>query len=139
MAAAAFKIVWTPAGGSAVTLGDVAARHTAMIHTWGGMAVEEVANMFEQAAPKRMLLGNVAGDFVFTSEKEAASRGAMLTYFLTHRGYINVIGSLVVTVDAVTATMADATFRGVEPVALDGVRWPLKYTFGITTAVAGAA
>jgi hypothetical protein len=129
---AAFTIVFTPAGGEAVTLADVAAKHTAVIHTWGGMAVEDVEQMFEQAAALRLLLGNVAGDFVFTSQKAAASRGAMLAYFMAQRGLINRAGQLVVTIDGVVAAMSNATCRGVEPAGFDGVRWPLKYTFGIT-------
>ena len=129
---AAFTIVWTPAGGDAVTLGDVAAKHTVTIHSWGGMAAEDVAQMFEQAAPQRLLLGNVAGEFVFTSELEQASRGAMLAYFILHRSFMNRMGELVVTIDEVEAVMRNVTCRGVEPAGFGGVRWPLKYTFGIT-------
>jgi len=130
--AALFTIVFTPAGGDALTLADVAAKHTATIHNWGGMAAEDVEHMFEQDAPLRLLLGNVAGDFIFTAEREQASRGAMLSYFMAHRSQINQIGTLTVTIDEVAAVMRNATFRGVEPAGFDGVRWPLKYTFGVT-------
>ena len=132
--AAAFTIVWTPAGGAAVTLADVAARHTAEIQgPLGGVAAEQVSRLFRGANPARFLRGNVAGQFVFVSAKAAADRGAMAAYFKTQYGYLNHAGALVVTIDATTLTMAGATLTGVEAVRFEGVRWPIKYTFGITT------
>jgi hypothetical protein len=130
--AALFTITFTPVGGNEVTLGDVEARHTVVIHSWAGMAVEDVVHMFEQAAPKRLMLDNVQGDFVFTSELEQADRGAMLSYFMGQRLLLNQVGTLVVTIDGVAAVMQNATCSRVDPSGFGGVRWALKYTFGIT-------
>jgi len=126
-----FAITFQPAGGDLLTLGDLEAGHLATIHQWGGMAVEDVVDMFLQAEPQRLLLGNVRGDFVFTSELEQADSGAMLAYFVGMRSYLNQMGSLVVTMRGTQASMSNATFRGLEPTGFNAVRWRLKYTFGI--------
>ena len=128
-----FTIVFTPAGGEAVTLLDVAEKHTGRIERWGGAAAEAVEQMFQQMSPQRLMLGNVAGDFVMVSEREQTDAGAMLTYFMAQRALMNQIGTLVVTIRDVVATMQNATCKSVEPVSLEtAVRWPLRFTFGVS-------
>jgi hypothetical protein len=129
----ALTIVFTPNGGDAVTLLDAEAKHTGRIQSWSGAALEDVETMFEQMSPLRLMLGNVAGDFVMVSELEQESHGAMLAYFMEQRGLINQVGVLTVTVQDVVATMQNAACKSVEPVSLEtAVRWPLKYVFGIS-------
>ena len=129
----AFTIVFTPTGGDAVTLLDVEEKHLGTIQSWGGMAAEDVEHMFEQMSPQRLMLGNVAGDFVMVSELEQADQGAMLAYFISQRALMNQVGVLAVTMRGVVASMQNAACKSVEPTSLQtAVRWPLKYVFGIS-------
>lgn len=125
--------VWTPTGGAAVTLIDDGSKVHGKLEQLGGQGEEQLDNLAFGANPSRLMRGNVAGDCVFTAAKSHADRGTALNYFKTNYGYIGQVGSLVITMDAATLTMAGATLKGVTVAEFNGVRWTLRYTFGITT------
>lgn len=129
------KIEWTKTGGSVVTLGDDAARQTIVIESLGGQSLEQVERLFRATVVSRFARGNVAGEFVFTSAKSHADYGVALTFFKAEYARLNEAGSLVATQlpGPITLTMAGAILRGVQRVAQEGLRWHLRYTFGITT------
>ena len=127
-----FTITYQPAGGDLMTLADVAAGQLPHIHRWPGVAAEDVVHMFGQESPMRLMLGNIAGDFEFTAEQSLASYGAMLTYFIAQRAQLGTLGVLTVTMQDVVAVMQNASFRSLEPTGFNGVRWPLKYVFGVS-------
>jgi len=116
-----------------VTLGDDGNKVHVKIEQLGGQAVEQVEQLAFASNAERIMRGNVSGDCIFTAGKSHADRGTALAYFKTNFGYIGQTGSLVITVDATTITMANATLRSVTAVEINGVRWMLRYTFGITT------
>ena len=128
-----FTAVWTPAGGSPTTLGDVSAKYTIQIEQLGGQCQEQLVNLFASANPARIPRGNVAGDCVFSSVQSYATRAAAAADFKAKFGLLGATGSLVLTMDATTLTMANATYRAVHTVKVEGLRWTMRHTFGITT------
>jgi hypothetical protein len=127
------KIEWTPAGGSAITLGDDAAKHTVALEQWGGSALEQVSGLFRSNNPAVFARLNVVSKFVFTSAKSYTTRADAIAAFKTCRGYVKAKGSIVVTEGTTTATMAGAHLAEVELVRAIGVRLWLRFVFTITT------
>lgn len=116
-----------------VTLGDDAARHTIEIESAGGAAQEQVTPIFRAANAQRKARANVAGELTLVCAKSHADVDAAATYFLGEYGRINQVGTLLLTFSAGTVTAAGATLKGVEIANTVGVRWWLRYRFGITT------
>lgn len=126
------KIEWTPDGGSSVTLGDDSVKHTVLIEGWSGLSMEQVDAIFRGANVSRTPRGNVGGTFTFSSAKSEASRSLAMSGFVSAYARLNQKGSLMLT-DGLIVTMDNAILRGVECVSPLGVRWTIRYTFGITT------
>jgi hypothetical protein len=120
-------------GGTPATLGDDAARHTIELEQLGGEALEQVEALLRGANPARFARGNVAGDCVFSAGKSHATRAAAIAFFLAEYARLNTQGSLVITEGSATLTLANAICRGVMVARINGLRWTLRYTFGITT------
>ncbi|PWU18908.1 MAG: hypothetical protein C5B50_07780 [Verrucomicrobia bacterium] len=127
------KADWTPTGGSLAHLGDDSAKWTMKLEQLGAQSLEHVAQMFGAATVLRLALGNQAGECVFTAAKSHASRDAAAQFFAGELARLNQVGSLVLTFDAQTLTMANAVLKGVGVVGVEGLRWTVRYTFGITT------
>ena len=127
------KIVFTAAGGSAATLGEDAVKHAIEIESWGGQSIEQVVPLARAANPLRLPRGNVSGDFAFVAAKSHASVDAAASFFAGEYARLNQSGSLVLTVGTHTITMAGAVLRGVAKANIIGLRWYVRYTFGITT------
>lgn len=122
----------TPSVG-AVDLGDDSGKITILIEQLGGASIEQVTPIFRAAAVQRLARGNVAGTCAFTVGKSHASVAAALTYFKAEYGRMNQKGTLVLTEGAVTLTMANAVLRSVSRAAGTGLRWVVRYEFGMTT------
>jgi hypothetical protein len=99
----------------------------------GSEGVEQVVPLFQGANPFRQMLGNVSGGCVFTAAKSHADRPTAANFFKGEVARVGQQGTLVLTIDSATITMGNATLRGVAAVAVDGVRWTVRYTFGVTT------
>ena len=127
------KADWTPTGGALAHLGDDSAKWTIKLEQLGAQSLEHVAQMFQAAKVLRMALGNQAGECVFTSEKSHADIDTAAQFFAGELARLNQVGSLVLTFNAQTLTMASAVLKGVAATAFSGKRWALRYTFGITT------
>lgn len=129
------KATWTPSPGTLVILGEDAAatRHTIVLDQLSGQSQEQVEELFQADAVARFARGNVGGECVFTAEKSHATYGAALTFFKAEYARLDEQGTLVLTEGAVTLTMAGAVLRGVERATQTGLRWGIRYTFGITT------
>jgi len=130
-----FTAAWTPTGASAITLGDVSQKWTMKLEQLGGQAVEEVIPLFRAANPLRIPRGNVSGDCIFTSAKSFANRAQAVTFFASQFALLNGQGALTLTIDTAALTMAQAVFRGLQTTEINGLRWTLRYSFGITTMV----
>lgn len=129
-----YNITWQPAGaGAPITLCDLLSAHAITVEQIGGQSMEEVVPMFQAANPQRLALGNVAGDLVFTDGYTYASRAAALNGAKTAYLYLNGVGTLILTVDTATMTFANAVCKGLRAAQIQGLRWVLRYTFGITT------
>jgi hypothetical protein len=131
------KIVFTPIGGSTVTLADHTASPpvNALIEQWGGQSVVQTEKRYGQTSEIDFPRGNVGGEFVFTAGCSYASYEGPIDAFVTAFGLLNGQGALVVTPTpgSTTATMAGAVLRDVHRVLLNGYRVELRYTFKITT------
>jgi hypothetical protein len=115
------------------TLGDDSVKHTIVLERIGGVSVEQVSTLFGGANVLRIAAGNVGGECVFTAAKSHATLDAALTFFKAEFARLNGTHSLVLTQGAVTLTMANAVCKAVEVVLVIGLRWSIRYTFGITT------
>ena len=115
-----------------VTLGDDSAKQTIVLESLGGQSVEQVSPLARGTAVQRFARGNVSGDVVFSSSKSHATRAAAASAWKSEYGRLNEVGTLVLTIDATTLTYAGAVLRSVVGIP-DGVRWTLRYTFGVTT------
>ncbi len=131
------KIVFTPTGGSAVTLADHTASPpvNALIEQWGGQSVVQTEKRYGQAAEIDFPRGNVGGEFVFTAGCSFVDYDSPIDAFVTAFGLIDSQGTLVVTPTpgTATATMTGAVLRDVHRVLLNGHRIELRYSFKITT------
>lgn len=134
-------VTWTPTGLAAVVIGDdfgtaggsSPGKVRTKLEQLGGMGEEQVVKLAFGANPFRAMRGNVAGDCVFTARRSHADRQTAANYFKTNYGYIGQQGTLLLTIDAASLTMANATFRGVIVAEFNGLEWTLRYTFGMTT------
>lgn len=127
------KAVWTPTGGGAITLADDANMVRMKIEQLGAMGVEQIEQLAFSPDVFRTMRGNIAGDLVFTAQQSFASRDAAGTYYKARYAEIGETGSMVITIDVVTMTMANATWKGCAVALFNGLEWVLRYTFGITT------
>jgi len=127
------KAEWTPAGGGLATLGDDSVKHSMVLEQIGGASVEQVAGLFRAAAVKRFPRGNISGECIFTSAKSHATQAAAMAFFKAEYARLNGKGSLVLTEGAVTWTMADAMLTAVQVVQVVGLRFWIRYRFGIAT------
>lgn len=116
-----------------VTLGDDAAKHTLALESLGGGASEQVVPLFRAANPARFMRGNSAGEVVISAAKSHESRAAAATFFKGEYGRINQVGTLELTIDATVMSFAGATLKAVTAVGVEGLRWTVRYQFGITT------
>lgn len=128
------KAVWTITGGQPLTLGDDKAvpKVTMKLEQIGVHCLEQVENLFQSLTPFRLPRGNVQGDCVFAARKSHADRDTAAKYFLAQTALVNQQGTLVLTIDQVTMTMANAVMRAVVTADLNGLEWTLRYTLGIT-------
>lgn len=124
---------FTPTGGSLATLGDDANKIATHIESIGGQSIDQVEPLDGAAAAVQFARGNVQGEFVFTAGKSHADRATAVNYFKAQFGKLNQKGSLVYTVDSATLTMAGAVLRAVTVADIVGLRWTIRYAFGITT------
>ena len=127
------KADWTPTGGSLAHLGDDSQKWTVKLEQLGAQSLEHVAQMFQAATVLRLALGNQAGECVFTAAKSHASRDAAAQFFAGETARLNQVGTLVLTFDAQTLTMGNAVLKGVKVAEFNGLRWAIRYQFGITT------
>jgi len=127
------KADWTPAGGSAVTLGDDSVKATITLEALGLESAEQVDQLFRAAAVTRRARGNTAGDCVFTVGKSHATAVAALAYLKAELVRVDKKGSLVLTDGTTTVTMANALLRAVTLDQVRGVRVWIRYRFGIST------
>lgn len=116
-----------------MTLGDDSADRFMELGSIGGAAVQQVEPLFRSASVLRIPRGNVAGECVFTVAQSHASRAAAATFLKGEYARINGQGSLVLTEGATTLTMANAVCSGVTLAGAVGLRWWVRYAFGITT------
>ena len=127
------KADWTPSGGAAVTLGDDSADRFIELGQIGGASLQQIEPLFRAANPIRFPRGNVAGECVFTVAQSHANRGAAVTFFKAEYARLNGKGTLVLTEGGITMTMANAVLSGVTLAGAVGLRWWVRYQFGITT------
>ncbi len=130
------KADFTPTGGSIAHLGDDSSKWSVVLEQLGGAGLEQVDQLAFASAVSRIMRGNLAGDCVFTAAKSHASLDAAATFFATEYGRIGQRGALVLTFASHALTMALATVKAVHRVEAEdgrGVRWKIRYTFGITT------
>ncbi len=128
------KITFNP--GSAVTLGEDAARKTIQIEQFGVLSVEQVEHLFKATNAVRIPRGNISGEFIFTAMTVSASRSAAVTHFITEAGRVNSQGTLLLIDEAgpsTVATMNNAICRSVVKAEIVGLSWWIRYTFGFTT------
>jgi hypothetical protein len=119
-----------------VTLGDDSAKWTMTLEDLGGQGEEQLDALAFGTAVSRLMRGNLSGNCVFTSAKSHSDLDAAATFFATEYGRIGQQGTLELTLSAHKLVMVNATVVGVRRVEADeakGVRWKLRYTFGVTT------
>jgi hypothetical protein len=129
-------IQFTPAGGSAATLGDDANKYVVVIEQLGGESRVQIEPLYRAPNPLPLVRDNISGEFVFTSAKTYADYKTTFTQFKTEYARLNKQGSLVLTQDAVTLTFANAICRGVRRIwdaQRCGEHMGIRYTFAITT------
>ena len=126
-------ITFTPTGGSPTALGNDSLKWTVKLEQLGAQSLENVVQMFQGATVLRLALGNQAGEFVFTSAQSLSTRDAAAQFFQGKLGLLNSVGSLVLTFDSQTLTMANAVCKAITVAEFNGTRWTLRYSFGITT------
>jgi hypothetical protein len=132
------KAEWTSATPSVgkVTIGDDSVKHTMVLEALGLAGEEQMDNLAFGTVASRLMRGNVAGDCVLTSGKSHASLDAAASYFATEAGRIGNKGLLELTFNTHKLSLDNATLKGVQRVEGEGaagVRWKLRYTFGIVT------
>lgn len=127
------KAEFTPTGGTLATLGDDAEKHSISLEALAGASAEQVEPLFRAASATRIPRGNAVGECVFTSVKSHASQAAAITFFKAQRALLNGQGALVLTEGLSTLTMSNATLTTVELAGVVGLRWWVRYRFGITT------
>lgn len=128
------KATWTPNGALTATLGDDSVKHTIVLEQIGGQSVDQVEQLFGAVAAAQFPRGNVAGELAFVAAKSHADYATALTFFQAEYARLNGQGSLVLTQGSATLTFAGAVLRGVERLpAQEGLRWHVRYRFGITT------
>lgn len=128
------KAEWTKAGGGAVTLGDDSVKHTMVLEQLGGECQEQVDPLFRATYVARRARGNVAGNCAFTAAKSHASREAAMAVMVAEYARMGEKGSLALTFGAAgVMTLANAVLKGVELADTNGLRWTIRYRFGITT------
>jgi hypothetical protein len=118
-----------------VTLGDDANG----IHCWleglGLQSEEQLDPLAFSAEVSRLMMGNTQGECSFRAAKSHSTGDVAATYFKGEVARQGQKGNLVLTFPAtvaVTLTMTGATLIGVTLVQADGVRWFLRYRFGIS-------
>jgi len=129
-------IQFTPSGGSAATLGDDANKYQVVIEQLGGSSVVQNEPLYGANNPVLFARGNVGGELVFTSAKTYADYKTTFTQFKTEYGRLNQKGSLVITEDTVTVTLANVICKGVQRIwdaQRTGAHMGIRYTFAITT------
>jgi hypothetical protein len=129
------KAEWTSVTPSVskVTLGDDANKHAIVLESLGADSQEQVVPLARAANPLRFPRGNAAGEVAFTATKTHASRDAAASYAAGEIARLNQQGTLELTFDTHKLTCASATLKGVRAVSVEGLRWTIRYTFGVTT------
>ena len=130
------KADWTPTGGTLATLGDDSVKWTLLLEQLGGGIEEQVTRLAFASAVSRLGRGNLEGACVFTAAKSHSSLDVAANFFKAEYARLNQSGLLVLTFTAATLSMSGAVLTGVQRVTSEearGVRWMLRYTFGITT------
>lgn len=126
-------ITWNP--GTLVTLVDDVNKLTGIIESWTGSSIVQEAPLYAAAIQVLNPLGNVRGDFVFTARKSFGTRTLALQALATEYARINGQGTLLVTQDSATLTMANAVLKQVALVRPNGLEFTFRYTFEMTTLV----
>jgi hypothetical protein len=130
------NLQFTPAGGSAATLGSDADKFAVTVEQLGGSCLAQVESLAGGLNQALFTRGNVGGEFVFRSSKTYASYRATFTQFLAEYGRLNQQGALVLTEGDVTLTFSNVILRAVERIfdaQHSGARMGIRYTFAITT------
>lgn len=129
------NLIWTAAGGSAVTLGDDSAKKTILVESGpGGQAQVQVAQFFRGTNPALYARGNAQGQFVFTVTQTFGSQDLANAFLKAEYARIGQQGSLAWgRGESTTFTMANAVLRAVMPARINGVQVQMRYTFDITT------
>jgi hypothetical protein len=130
--AASFTIVFTPTGEDAVTLCDLADKWWPVLEQLPAEGVEQVDRLAFGGVVARVMRGNVSGEVVFSVSHSHASLDEAAGWYATMRGQVALSGKLEITINTVVLTFLGATFRRLEPTLMEGCRWTLRYSFGVT-------
>lgn len=130
--AATYTIVWTPAGGEAVTLCDLADKWWPVLEQLPAEGAEQVDRLAFGGTVARYMRGNVSGEVVFSVSHSHDTQADAATWYSGVRGHLCEMGTLEITINTVVLTFQAATFKRLEPTLLEGTRWTLRYSFGVT-------
>lgn len=127
------NLIWTPTGGTAVTLGDDSAKKTILVESLGGQSKVQPAEFFRGNNPALYPRGNTAGQFVFTVTQTFATTDLASAYIKTEYGRLNQQGSLAWGRAGTTFTFALAVLKNVATAKINGVQIVMRYTLEFTT------
>jgi len=132
-----YTIVWTPTGGDAVMLCDLAAGWWPAFDQWTVQAMEQLDHLAFGGSVFRVMRGNVSGEVGFTVAHSHASFDDGAAWFQAQTRLLAASalvggGRLVVTIGGTVWGYTGATWHQVAPVRMNGCEWVLRYGFGVT-------
>ena len=127
------NLVWTPTGGSAVTLGDDSVKQTITVEQLDAPALVQKLLFFRGVNCQLVPRGGDEGIFVAVVQPSLANSDAASTYIKNEYARRGQEGGLAWGRVGVTFTFTGAVIRRVTVAELNGARLRIRYTFGFAS------
>jgi hypothetical protein len=127
------NLIWTPTGGSAVTLGDDSVKKTIVVEQLDAPAQVQKLSFFRGVNVQLMPRGGDEGIFVAVVQPNLADSDAASAYIKNEYARRGQAGGLAWGRVGTTFTFTVAVIRRVTVAELNGARLRIRYTFGFAS------
>jgi len=127
------NLVWTPSGGSAVTLGDDSSKKTVIVETLDLPSLVQKILYFRGTVPQLAPRGGDEGSFVAVIQQSFTTTDLASAYIKSEFARVNQAGSLAWGRVATTFTFNGAVIQRVTLAELAGVKIRMRYSFGFAS------
>ncbi len=129
------NLIWTPTGGSPVTLGDDSVKQTITVEQLDAPALVQKLLFFRGVNAQLVTRGGDEGVFIAVVQPSLADSDAASAYLKSEYARSGQAGSLAWGRVGTTFTFTGAVLRRVTVAALNGARLRVRYTFGFSSMI----